>query len=140
MIGSKKQIIFFDGYCHMCSWAVSLVLPRDPKGITHFLPLQSPDTKDFFIKHHYQIESDSIILYKAGRFYSESDAILMIFASMQGLWPVLSILGVLPKKWMDGMYRFIARNRFRLISQQAVCTMAPRRYRRRFQLPAHGSI
>ena len=117
--------ILFDGYCNLCSGAVQFIIPRDPKGYFKFASLQSEWTDQLSEALNRDLSTeDSIVLIEKGRVYRESTAVLRIARKMKGLWPAFSILLVLPRGLRDGLYRWIARNRFNWFGQREQC-MAP---------------
>ncbi|NOZ47029.1 MAG: DUF393 domain-containing protein [Chlorobi bacterium] len=119
---SVNNIIFFDGICNLCTWSVQFVVKRDKKGIFKFSSLQSDFAKIFFKESRFNIENqDSIILLANNILFTESDAILEIIKKLKGIWPVLYLFKIFPKKIRDKIYQFIAKNRYCWFGKRNEC-------------------
>jgi predicted DCC family thiol-disulfide oxidoreductase YuxK len=64
---------------------------------------------------------DSIILYKNGKIYSESTAILKVLSALPGIWKGAIVLLVIPGFIRDGVYRFVAKNRYAWFGRRDSC-------------------
>lgn len=119
-----EVIVFFDGHCHLCDGAVRFLLDRDPDGRFHFASLQSDFANDFMREHGLDDPNlDSLILYKRGKFFVLSDAVLEITREMPGLWPALSVFRVIPRSWRHRLYRWVARHRYQWFGRRDACRM-----------------
>jgi predicted DCC family thiol-disulfide oxidoreductase YuxK len=132
-MGVEHPIILFDGVCNLCNWTVQFVLRRDPRGYFHFAPIQSSAGERLMGDARSQVPArDTIILIDHGRRYFESDAALRIARSLSGLWPLLYAGIWFPRPIRDGVYAFIARNRYRWFGQSAACMVPTPEYMQRF--------
>lgn len=118
----SSPVILFDGYCNLCNGAVQFTINRDRKNVFRFAPLQS----DYAIKAlaSFQLESslgDSFILLEDGKVYQRSTAALRVARKLNGLWPLLYYFIVVPRFIRDGVYNFVARNRYRWFGKQETC-------------------
>lgn len=64
---------------------------------------------------------DSLIFIKDNIVYTHSDAVLELIKELGGAWRILTIGKLLPKKWRDSVYKWIAKNRYRWFGRQEVC-------------------
>ena len=111
---TDRPVILFDGVCHLCNRWVGFVLLRDPKGTFRFAPLQSSAAKDRLAGLGLSEQSlDTVILIEKGKCYTRSTAALRILRRLSGGWPLLYGLIIIPPFIRNGMYRWIARNRYR---------------------------
>jgi predicted DCC family thiol-disulfide oxidoreductase YuxK len=100
--------------CNLCSGSVQFIIERDPKAKFRFASLQSLFGQEQLEK--YKLDKNhlhSIILLKDEKFYQRSNAALEIAKELSGLWPVMYIFKILPLFIRDGIYNWIARNRYR---------------------------
>ncbi|MGV8137766.1 MAG: thiol-disulfide oxidoreductase DCC family protein [Mangrovibacterium sp.] len=127
-----KSLILFDGYCHMCSRVVQLILKFDRNKMFLFAPLESD--AGLFWKGKRQIPEsvDSIILIEENCFLIKSDAVLKIARQLGGLFKFLLIFRVIPQSWRNRVYDLIARNRFRWFGRRESCMMPTKEQRKRF--------
>lgn len=118
----SHPIIFFDGYCNLCSASVQFVIKRDSKAIFRFASLQSDyaiETLSVFLIDSKQ--SDSIILLEDFNIYQGSTAALRIAKKLNGLWPLLYIFIIIPRFIRDAVYNYIATHRYRWFGMQESC-------------------
>jgi len=127
------QIILFDGVCNLCNGSVQFVIQRDPKGRFNFAALQSDAAKQL-LKDYQLPVSDlySIILIKKGKVYQRSSAALEIARGLSGLWPLLYVFVVIPRFIRDGIYNWIAKNRYRWFGQKEECMIPTPELKSRF--------
>lgn len=119
---SIHPIILFDGVCNLCNGAVQFVITHDPKEIFRFASLQSEFASDLLKSLNLTPPpTESVLLIENGKIYSQSDAVLRVVARLHGPSKNLRILSFLPKWIRDGLYRFIARNRYRLFGKRNSC-------------------
>jgi predicted DCC family thiol-disulfide oxidoreductase YuxK len=77
-------------------------------------------------------ETDSVILWQNGRFYFYSESALIIAKHLNYPWPVLWIFKYVPLVVRDGIYKWIARNRYKWFGTRQVCRMPVGEERRLF--------
>ncbi len=119
---SEKPIVFFDGVCGLCNTMVDFFMLKDKKRKLLFAPMQGETAKGLLLPK--EIENlDSFVLYENGIKYYQSDAALKTFKYLGSWWRVLYCFIVLPKFLRDGVYRFIAKNRYAWFGKKASCRM-----------------
>jgi predicted DCC family thiol-disulfide oxidoreductase YuxK len=133
MAAPANPIVLFDGVCNLCNGSVQFLIRRDPGARFRFASLQSPAGER--LRDELGIDRravDSVILVEDGRWYKESDAALRIARGLGGLWKALGILRLIPRPLRDGLYRLIARNRYRWFGKTEACWLPTPELRGRF--------
>ena len=126
------RIIFFDGECLLCNGFVDLMLQLDPEGVFTMAPLQGQTAQRLLPPLSANAEDWSMVYWEDGNIYNQSDAALTVMARMGGFWTVLSWGRVIPRFIRDGIYRIIARNRYRWFGRRETCRMPSPQERERF--------
>lgn len=120
----KQPVILFDGVCNLCNASVNFVIDRDPESVFRFGALQSDEGKAVLSEAGVQGDFlDSIVLVEDGEVYVASEAALRIARKMPAPWPLLYALRIIPRTLRDGIYNWIARNRYRWFGKQESCRM-----------------
>ena len=116
------SIILFDGVCNLCNVAVNFVIKRDPGNVFKFAPLQEKQGALLLKTHAIDIQKlDSIVLIENGNVYTKSSAALRIARKMSNLWPLFFVLLIIPSFIRDGVYDFIAKNRYKWFGKKEQC-------------------
>ncbi len=116
------SIILFDGVCNLCNVAVNFVIKRDPGNVFKFAPLQEKQGALLLKTHAIGIQKlDSIVLIENGNVYTKSSAALRIARKMSNLWPLFFVLLIIPNFIRDGVYDFIAKNRYKWFGKKEQC-------------------
>ena len=120
---SNKKIVLFDGVCNLCDASVQFILKKDKKDVFRFVALQSDLGKE--IIQYLGIDTtktDSIILYEPGTAYHyKSQAALTIASELGGIIGLLSVFKLLPSGLSDGVYDYIAKNRYKWYGKKESC-------------------
>ncbi len=125
-------IVLFDGLCNLCDGAVQFIIDRDARGRFRFASLQSPFAQELIRRHRIDGAIDSIVLIESGRAHTGSRAALRIARRLDGFWPLLYGLIVLPRPLGNALYDLIARNRYRWFGRRSVCRVPTPHLRARF--------
>ncbi|MCK6259153.1 thiol-disulfide oxidoreductase DCC family protein [Fictibacillus sp. KIGAM418] len=127
------SILLFDGVCNFCNGIVNFLIRQDKKGRISFGSLQSDAgqelLREFLLPVH---DFESLVYIKNGRIYQRSTAALEIARDLGGLWSVAYILVVIPKPLRDGLYSWIAKNRYRWFGKKDHCMIPTPDIRKRF--------
>ena len=75
---------------------------------------------------------ESVILIENGKTYDRSSAALRIAKKLDGLWPLLYIFIILPKRLRDAVYNLIGRNRYKWFGKTEACMIPNPEVRSRF--------
>ena len=127
------SIILFDGVCNLCNGAVNFVIKRDPGNVFKFTPLQEKQGVLLLKKHAIDAqELDSIVLVENKKVYTKSSAALRIARKLSGLWPLFFVLLIIPRFIRDGVYDFIAKNRYKWFGKKEQCIIPTPGLREKF--------
>ena len=127
------SIILFDGVCNLCNGAVNFVIKRDPRNVFKFTPLQEKQGVLLLKKHAVDARKlDSIVLIENGNVYIKSSAALRIARKMSNLWPLFFVLLIIPRFIRDGVYDFIAKNRYKWFGKKEQCMIPTPGLREKF--------
>lgn len=122
-LGDILRIVFFDGYCNLCNGAVSFLIKVDCNKRLKYAPLSGPSAKQYGIEQS-SIEGEQTIIYKRDdQIFDRSDAILEICADILPFGKVFLIFKIIPKFIRDSLYKFIAKNRFKMFGKRDTCRL-----------------
>jgi predicted DCC family thiol-disulfide oxidoreductase YuxK len=128
-----NPLVLFDGVCNLCSGSVQFILKRDPEARFRFASLQSEVGQKIQAEQGLDPGAlSSVLLLEDGRLYRESDAALRIARNLPGAWKLLTVFRIVPSPIRDGLYRFIARNRYRWFGKSETCWLPTPELRGRF--------
>lgn len=128
-----QKIVFFDGVCNLCNRSVNFLIKQDKKGILKFASLQSDFAKSFLPQDLINsVNLDSIIFFDGVSFYTKSSAALAICKSLGAGFHFFRIGYLLPIFIRDGLYRFIANNRYKWFSKTDQCRVPTADLKERF--------
>ena len=114
--------VFFDGVCNLCNRGVNFLIKHDKKGVLKFASLQSEYAQNTIPKELLNRENlDTIVVYTNGKLYNRSNAVLKLCNVLGGGFYVFLIGYLTPRFIRDGLYRFIANNRYRWFGTQSQC-------------------
>lgn len=130
---SEPSIVLFDGVCNFCNASVNFIMARDPMFVFRFAPLQSDKGREFLQKFDLSTEDlDTMVLIQDGRAYTRSTAALRIAEKLTGLWPMLYAFIVVPRFIRDGVYKIVAKNRYKWWGKKDSCRIPTPEDRARF--------
>jgi predicted DCC family thiol-disulfide oxidoreductase YuxK len=115
-------IILFDGVCNLCNGTVQFILKRDKKNLFKFASLQGNYGQETLKKFGLPGRNpNSFILLEGEHIYTHSTGALRLFRHLGGVWKLLYGFIIVPRFIRDGLYNFIARNRYRWFGKSASC-------------------
>jgi predicted DCC family thiol-disulfide oxidoreductase YuxK len=129
----QAPLILFDGVCNFCNSSVNFVIKRDKKALIQFTPLQSEKGRLF--KRQYGLpEADmkSFIFIEDDKVYTRSTAAFKVCRHLSGLWPLCYGFMVIPKFLRDGVYNWVAKNRYKWFGQRQECMIPTPEVKARF--------
>jgi predicted DCC family thiol-disulfide oxidoreductase YuxK len=130
---TDKPLVIFDGVCHLCQSSVQFIIRRDPEGIFNFVPLQSELAKRILRDAQPDfIAGDTVLLVEHGAIYARSEAALRICRRLPLPWRWFWVLRHIPTRLRDGVYKLIAKNRYRWFGRSQTCMMPRPEWAERF--------
>ncbi|PLT44260.1 hypothetical protein B8V81_2691 [Paenibacillus pasadenensis] len=110
-----EAVALVDGECALCGGLARFAAKRERAGGLRFAALQSEEGQYLLRGHGLDgARTDSFVLLKDGRAYARSSASLELFRLLDGGWPLLSALRLVPRPLRDAAYAGIAAVRHRL--------------------------
>ena len=116
-------LVQFDGICILCSRTIRMIMKADRKKKFLFQPLQNQTNHE---------SSESVILYDGTTTYTHFDAILKIGKELGGVYKLVGIFRIIPSKWRNLVYEWIARNRYRWFGVSNSCYIPSHEEKKRF--------
>ena len=127
-----ELIILYDGVCSFCNSAVDFVIKRDERSVFKFAPLQSNVAKKILSDNNLSdIDFSSFLFIEKNIIYARSTAALKVCRYLDGWWPLMYGFIIVPKKLRDGVYNWVARNRYRWFGKRS-CEIPNAEIRSRF--------
>jgi predicted DCC family thiol-disulfide oxidoreductase YuxK len=138
-MNESGPIILYDGVCGLCNSLVQFLLKHDKRSRLRFASLQSDfaakvlrrhgiDAKDLDTVHvveNYEQPNEQVL--------QRSDAILRAGSELGGFWSASAATArVVPRALRDVIYRFVARNRYRVFGKYDTCMLPEPNQRSRF--------
>jgi predicted DCC family thiol-disulfide oxidoreductase YuxK len=124
------HVILYDGVCVFCSRWVHFVAARD-NGLFRFTAIQSDYgrrlAQTFGIDPN---DPDTNAVIENGIAVFKSDAALTVLGALPG-WRWVRVLRFVPKPLRDGIYGFVARNRYRIFGVYETCLLGDASLRKR---------
>lgn len=129
----KNPVIFFDGVCNLCNSSVQFIIRHDKKKIFRFASLQSSIGQQL-LKENKLVEKyfDSFILFENQTIYTRSTGALKCVKKLSPPWSWLYIFIIVPRFIRDGIYSWIAKNRYRWFGKKEACWLPSRELRSLF--------
>jgi len=129
----QNPIILFDGICNLCNSSVQFIIKRDKKKQFLFASLQSDAAENILLHHKYKKNGlNSIIFILGDRLYEKSSAVLNIFSVLGMPWKLFTVFNILPLRWRDFLYDFIAKNRYKWFGKKDTCITTLPKHKNRF--------
>ncbi len=119
---NDTAIILFDGVCNFCNASVNFIIAHDKKNHFKFAAIQSKIGEGLLKKYNIDESiTDSAVLIENNKSYIKSAAVLRITKHLNGLYPLLYLLIIIPPFIRDGVYDFISRNRYKWFGKKESC-------------------
>jgi predicted DCC family thiol-disulfide oxidoreductase YuxK len=129
----QQPIILFDGVCNFCNSAVNFTLKRNKKANIRFAPLQSEAGQKLLQQYNLPVsDMESFVFIENSKAYQRSTAALKVCPHLRGLWPLSYGLIIVPRFIRDGIYNWIAKNRYKWFGRQQSCMIPTPEVRARF--------
>ena len=128
-----QSVILFDGVCNFCNAAVNFVIRKNKRGDLRYAAVQTEAGKRILQKYGMDSESRySFIFVEDGKAYLRSTAALKLSRHLKGLWPLCYGFMVVPVFIRDGLYNWIARNRYQWFGGRKECMVPSAELRAKF--------
>ena len=130
----KHLIIFYDEPCIFCNYWVQRLCRWDKRDQLRFSPLDHPRFEKFAKERNLNRDDmDTVVAWDQEYCYGiEAQAAFMVLKCLGGFWKLLSIFSLLPDAICNGLYRFIAKNRYKWFGKYDQCPLPNTRYAHKF--------
>ena len=124
--GNKTdQIVFYDGYCVLCSKSIDFILSRDALAGFRFASLQSDFAQRVLPEIGYPMENienlSNIVYLRHNDLKIKSDAVLSILWDLGGIYKISRLGYFLPRVIRDFGYDRLAKLRYRIFGKRDAC-------------------
>jgi predicted DCC family thiol-disulfide oxidoreductase YuxK len=109
-------VVIWDGQCNFCRQQVVRLRKLDWTGRLTFLSLHDPRVGERYpLLTHEQLMAEMWVVLPDGRMFGGADALRALSRVLPALWPIAPLLHLpLTMPLWRGLYRWVARNRYRL--------------------------
>lgn len=126
------HLVVMDAHCALCARGAAWIARNDTAMAFTIIPMQSSVGRALLI--HYGLDPDdpaSWLYVEDGLAFSSLDALIRVGRRLGGIWRALVILRAVPPRWRDGLYRLVARNRYRVFGTADMCGLPDPRVQQR---------
>ncbi len=127
------NIVFFDGFCGLCSEFVDFVLKIDKKSQFKFSPLQS-EFAGRLLSPDYTQDLSTVVIIIDGKTFTKAQGVLQLFKKVGGAWSLLSLFRFLPNFFLNFCYDYIAKHRYLILPKKETCRLPTPEEREKFIL------
>ena len=127
-----EPIVLYDGLCPLCNGIIRIIIRFDHQKQFYFAALQSEIGRNILSYHKNLSAIDSIVLVQHNQTSIKSKAVFEICSLLGFPFNLLLIGKIIPQKYNDFLYDFIARNRTKLGRKYTTCKLPPVKWRSRF--------
>ncbi|ORA58304.1 thiol-disulfide oxidoreductase DCC family protein [Mycobacteroides franklinii] len=136
-MSEQAPVLLYDGVCALCNGAVKKILRDDQIGTMRFAALDSEYGTHVIERHPELAGVDSFVIVdnpggSAERIHIRSDAVLRVMDYLGGTRRAALIARLVPRPVRDGLYRLVARTRYRIFGRYDTCPVPPPEVRARF--------
>jgi predicted DCC family thiol-disulfide oxidoreductase YuxK len=130
---ANTSIILFDGVCNLCTASVQTVLKNDRAAHFSFASMQSARGEQLL----QNLPADernlkTFVLIENGKVFTRSTAALRVAKKLDGFWPVLYPLIIVPRFIRDAVYNLVANNRYKWFGKKEACWLPRPEWKKRF--------
>ncbi len=121
---TEGPIIVFDAMCVLCSANAQFVLRHDRRRLFRLTSMQSETGADLYRRFGIDPrDPDTLIVVEGENAWRDSDAILAIYRGLGWPWKAALVFKLIPRRIRDPLYRWVARNRYRIFGRRTSCWM-----------------
>lgn len=118
----SAEIVVFDAECLVCSAWVQFLLKADKKKRFSFASIQSGTGKALVSRQGLLLDGlDTMLLIEGKSVYLHTEAILRVLVKLGGWYRIAWLVNWIPRFMRDPAYRWVARNRYRVLGRREIC-------------------
>ena len=119
---ASGPIILFDAHCVLCSANARFVLRFDIERRFRLAAMQGDVGAELFRRNGLDpADPESILVVDGDRVWRDSDAVIAIYAGLGWPWRAAVAVRLVPRGLRDPVYRWVARNRYRMFGRRETC-------------------
>lgn len=116
------MIVVFDAQCLLCNGWVQFILRHDRAGRIRFASMQGATGRQLLADAGLRVDSLQTLLVIDGvRSWQHTAAILRVLHQLGWPWRLAWVGWLVPAPLRDALYRWVARNRYRIWGRSDVC-------------------
>ena len=116
------MIVVFDGHCLLCSGWVQFLLHHDRRRTFQFASMQGATGLRLLAQEGLKPDGlQTLLLVDGPRTWQHTAAILRILHALGWPWRLAWLAWLVPAVARDGVYRWVARNRYRVFGRSPTC-------------------
>ena len=132
----RGYVVFYDGYCVLCSKSIDSILSKDILDSFRFASLQSEFAQRVLSERGYPIANiknlSNIVYLRHNDIKIKSDAVLSILWDLGGIYKVSCLVYFLPRVVRDFCYDRLVKLRYRVFGKLDACRVPTPREMSRF--------
>jgi predicted DCC family thiol-disulfide oxidoreductase YuxK len=112
---------------------VNFIIRQDKKNVFLFAALQSESGRKLL--DQYKIDwraNDSFVTIQNGKAYMKGNAALKLYNKLPWYWKWTQVFWIVPRFIRDGVYNFIAKNRYRWFGKKEECMIPTTEMKQKF--------
>jgi predicted DCC family thiol-disulfide oxidoreductase YuxK len=122
MIDPARTVIVFDALCVLCSANARFILRHDRKRHFRLASMQGEVGRALYARFGIDpSQPETLIVVRGDQALRNSDAVIAIWSALDLPWRLLAVTKIVPRAVRDPVYRWVARNRYRLFGQRETC-------------------
>ena len=127
------MIVVFDSQCLLCNGWVRFLLRRDRRAVFMFASIQDTAGRQLLADQGLQVNGlQTLLLVDGTRTWQHTAAIFRVLHALGWPWRLAWIAWLVPAFVRDPLYRWVARNRYRVFGRMQTCLLPPPNDRARF--------
>jgi predicted DCC family thiol-disulfide oxidoreductase YuxK len=124
-----RPIILFDAMCVLCSVNAQFVLRFDKKRLFRLASMQGKVGAALYRRFDIDpLNPETLIIVSGDALLRDSDAVFAIYKGLGWPWRAFGMFRIIPRPLRDSVYRWVARNRYRIFGRRDICWLPKPEY------------
>lgn len=119
----SHPVVLFDGPCGLCQRSVRFLLRQEKKPELRFASIQSKAGQRLLKEHALPLEATEMVFVEDGKAYAGSEAAFEISKYLKFPLRAVRVFRYLPRFLHQGVYRWVARNRYKWFGKDESCAL-----------------
>ncbi|MEZ4916287.1 MAG: thiol-disulfide oxidoreductase DCC family protein [Chitinophagales bacterium] len=129
----ENNVVLFDGVCNLCNSSVQFIIKHDHKQVFKFSSLQSVFGQKILQQNNLNpTDFNSFIVLINGKLYQKSTGALKVAKQLNFPINLAYIFIIVPSFIRDGVYNFVAKNRYKWFGKRDFCMIPSPNLKNRF--------